>query len=776
MTGSQTVFQQAMNQGHSAAWDQNWEEAANYYRQALDEFPEHPQALTNLGLALYELQEYEESLRYYQQAAGISTSDPIPFEKIAQLFERMGNLEQASQAALRSAEMYLKNRVVEKAVENWERVTRLSPENLQAHSRLAMVYERTGEKEKSVREYLASASLLQEAGERDKAVKAVTQAMQVIPNHKDAIQALTLLKDFRPLPKPQRPRGGTAPLRMAQVRQMEAGTTSISDPTESNLDPAALARQRALKMIADRLFEGVDEEPHSGPATQRRLQNLVTGTGLLRRPVDRTSMMLHLSQVVDLQSRGELGPAAEELEHAIEAGFEHPAASYDLGSMYYEIGRLESAVRHLQQALKHGDFALASHLLLGEIAFRKNQFQPAAIEYLEALKIADANMVATEHAADLRQLYEPMIEAQREQSDPQIHKQVSNNIRGLLMRPDWRSQMSKARAQLPKRDPKGPPVPLAEMITEARSSEVINSLSAIYELSQQGKYRSAMEEAFYTLQHSPTYLPLHAFMGEILVKQGELQSATTKFLVVAQAYNVRGELGQAANLYRQIINLAPMDMGARSKLIDLLKGSDQWDKAIAEYMSLGDVYYSLADLDMTRKTFTEALRLAQQSKVDRSWRAKILHRMADIDMQSLEWRQAMRVYEQIRTLQPDDEKARSGLVGLYLRLGQEPQALTELDNFLTYLTETNHMNNAAAFLERMVAEEGERIPIRRRLADLYKHLGQNAKAIEQLDAIGELLLQAGDRVSAIQTIEMILALNPPGREQYLQLLSEIRGG
>ena len=31
-----------MNLGHSAAWDQQWDRAAAYYRQALAEFPDNP--------------------------------------------------------------------------------------------------------------------------------------------------------------------------------------------------------------------------------------------------------------------------------------------------------------------------------------------------------------------------------------------------------------------------------------------------------------------------------------------------------------------------------------------------------------------------------------------------------------------------------------------------------------------------------------------------------------------------------------------------------------
>ena len=39
-----------MNQGHSAAWDGDWDQAAEYYRLALQSRQDDPGALNNLGL------------------------------------------------------------------------------------------------------------------------------------------------------------------------------------------------------------------------------------------------------------------------------------------------------------------------------------------------------------------------------------------------------------------------------------------------------------------------------------------------------------------------------------------------------------------------------------------------------------------------------------------------------------------------------------------------------------------------------------------------------
>lgn len=771
MAGRQDVFQQAMNMGYSAAWDQQWDRAAAFYRQALEEIPDHPQALTSLGLALIELQEFDEALQCYLRAAKVLPEDPMPTDKIAQLYERTGNLDRAVQASLRAADLYLKARDVGKAIECWERAVRLDPENLTAHGRLAMVYERLGDKAQAVSEYLAMAGLLQGAGDNAKAMEVVQRALTVLPESKEAQQALALLKDFKPLPRPERPRGATAPLRMSQVRQLKPAKESAEDVT--GMDPVAQACQNALTILAGMLFEVADEEEPE--AARRNLQAIVSGTSSsLRKPVDRSRIVFHLSQLVDLQARGQLAQAAEELQRAMDVGLENAAATFDLGYLHFQTGRMESAMRLLQQAVKHADFSLGSHLLLGEIYLKRGKIKDAALEYLDALRLADGLLVPQERRNDLYELYESLLEALRQEEAPAALQRVCDNVRDLLMRPDWRVQLGRARAQLPRRDGEVMPIPLAEVLLQTRGSQVIERVSTIYDLMQAGHLRSAMEDAFYALEEAPTYLPLHALIADLLVKQGLTEEAVEKYRVIARTYSMRNEIPQAIGIYRRVIELAPADVLTRGKLIELLQESGSVEAAVQEYLLLADLYYRLADFAMARKTLTEALRAAQQANLDRQLRVKILHRMADIDLQSLDWRQALRVFEQIRTLQPADESARRQLVEINLRMVQEQQALAELDNYLAYLASINQLGKAASFLESLVRDYPDRIPFRRRLADVFRQLGKKEAAVAQLDKLGDMLLEAGDLSGAIQAIEAILALNPPNKDQYQQLLEQLR--
>ncbi len=118
MPGREDVFQKAMNEGHSAAWDQEWSKAASAYRKALQEIPDQPKALNSLGLALFQLGDYDEALQIYKRVAQVSPQDPVPMEKLAQLLERTGHLNEAIAAATKAAELFLNQREVDKAIEN----------------------------------------------------------------------------------------------------------------------------------------------------------------------------------------------------------------------------------------------------------------------------------------------------------------------------------------------------------------------------------------------------------------------------------------------------------------------------------------------------------------------------------------------------------------------------------------------------------------------------------------------------------------------------------
>ncbi len=769
MSGDQQAFLTAMNQGHSAAWDQNWSEALNYYRKALDQYPEDAMALISVGLALLEMQDYEGALTQYQKVATISPNDPVPYEKMAYIYEHMGRIKDAVKVGMLAAELQLKARDVDKSIESWLRVINLDTENINARTRLAMIYDKMGKKSEAAVEYLAVASLMQSAGDNQKAIQAVRYCLQIAPDNIEIQNAMKLLKANQRLPRPTHPK-------MEKQARKTGLSTKEEDETETlvtSMDPIGESRQRALEELATMLFDS-SESDATGSLGKKGIAALTRGTGgLSLEQAERTRILLHLGHALDLQSSGKEKRAAEELQRVLDIGLEKTPVYFMLGLLIAE-DNPQKAIKYLNNALRRREFAIASHLLIGKIKEKEEDYHAAATSYLQAYRLADMTTIAPEFEDELKQLYEPILEAQQHETNPKNLLNLCQNIRSQLMRGDWREYLQKARAEMPPASEDNPPVPLIEMLFHSSSGLVVEALSSVRELTQREMYRSAMEEAFHALQYAPTYLPLHIQIGELLAKNGQIEAAIKKFSLIAELYKVRAEVDQAIRVLKKVTQIAPMDLSIRSKLIEMLSNSNQIDEAIREYIDMGEIYYRLAELDKARQSYLLALRLAQQSKTNRKWAVQILTKIADIDMQRLDWRQALRIFEQLRSLQPEDKAARNQLIDIHLRLGLASSAIKEVDEYVKILEEKQRTKEVLQFLNELIKEHPSNIELRRRLMDAFIRYGHTSKAIQQMDKLADQLLDNGDRRGAIEMVEAIIAMNPPNASEYRQLLQHIK--
>ena len=774
MSGNQEAFHTAMNQGHSSAWDQNWSEAVNYYKKALEEFPNDPMALISIGLAYLELKDFESALTQYQKASAISPNDPVPYEKMAFIYESMGRNRESIKVGMQAAELQLRARDVEKSIESWVHVINLDPDNLNARTRLAMIYDKMGRKQDAASEYLSAASLMQAAGDAAKAIQAVRYCLQIAPDNIEVQNAMKLLKSNEHLPKPNRPKG-SGWLKTARMENMQKLQAEDSGLAENKMDPVAEARQKALEELADMLFDQTEDNANNGGG--RRIMTMLTrGTGgLSLEQAERTRILLHLGHAIDLQSQGNEKRAAEELQRVLDIGLEKTAVYFDLGMLLIE-DNPETALRYLSHALRRKEYALGSYLLIGKIHERQGNLRNAAIAYLNAFRLADIQTVPEELVGELSQLYEPILEAQNHEDNDETLAAVCQSVRTQLMRLDWREYLQKARKQMPPSNEGTPPMPLMEMLMHSKSSQVIEALINVRELADLNLTRSALEEAYHALHFAPTYLPLHIQIGDLLIKQGHIQQAVEKFLLVAELYEVRGELDQAIRVLKRVTTMVPMDLAVRNNLIELLTSHNRIDEAISEYFDLGEIHYRLAELDKARQSYLSALRLAQQSRTNCKWAVQILTKVADIDMQRLDWRQASRIFEQLRTLQPEEKSARMQLIDINFRLGQDDAALKEVGDYIKVIEENQSPKESIMFIQELIDERPDKIDLRRRLAEAYIRSKQTKKAIEQMDQLADKLLDNGDTWGAIEMLEAIIALNPKNIADYREVLKQIKFG
>ena len=747
MAGNRALYEQAMTEGNNAAWEQNWQVAVSAYTQAIREFPDDVEAHMNLGLGLLELGRPEGALKVYTVAQQLSPNDPIPLEKSADALERLGRLREAATQYVKVAELYLAQRDLRKAIANWERATQATPGLLQVHLRLAQAYEQIGDKDNAIREYLTLAYNFQNMSDLEKAIKAAERALRVNRNSTPAINALQALTSGRRILPPAG--SGGAPMARDEGFDREArrSTTQMraAAPEADPLGPLGEAMTYALTALAVALMES-DLTPAAADAL----------TGL------------------ELQRQNVPGEAIAAYKRA-ESSIDYPALKLSLGGLLLQRDLPEEALRPLADGA--ADPALAAGALhgIGQGLAKMRQYEESNSALLRVIQAEDPAMQIddAEHTP-LRGIYSMLSEALARESE-EIQAGANKRFLGMLVGRDWKTRLPDARRQweetMREQGLKG----LIDILTAQRGDVLAESIAQIDRHIRQGMFVLAMDEAHHAIELSPAYLPVHIRMAEIMMKEGRMRQSVTKYNTVARTFLARGDNRRAAEILTSVLDVAPMDISLRESLIDLLKSEQRWDEVLDQYIDLADVQHQLGNYDVSRDTYILAERIASRAQAAPEKLVHVKHRIADIDLMRLDMRRALKTYEEIIQIAPEDERAYRMLVDISFRQGNTVEAIRRLDKLLSIYARQKQVNRILQLLEELVALYPNEMGLRSRLASVYRQLGRTPDAIRQMDALGELQLDAGLNREAANTIREIIKLNPDHIEDYRRLLSQLGG-
>jgi tetratricopeptide (TPR) repeat protein len=303
----------------------------------------------------------------------------------------------------------------------------------------------------------------------------------------------------------------------------------------------------------------------------------------------------------------------------------------------------------------------------------------------------------------------------------------------------------------------------------------VTTLAVTGELIKGNMLMTASEECLRAIQRAPSFLPLHSRLADILLKQDRTDQAITKYLFIANVYQMRKQSDQAVNVYQKVLKLAPMDVTVRARLIDLYTSQQDIDQALEQYLILADSYYQLAQVDRALEKYNEALRMISSSSKPDYWRGEALQRMADIYNQRFDWTNATAAYEELIKINPRDERILRQLVDLYFKQNKLSEAATTLDRLLSIYQRQNPLK-ALELLKELTSYYSDNMFLHQRLAVAYAQNNMNREAIAEYDALGEMQMENGLRDQAVQTIQAIINLGPADVEGYRRLLEQIRGG
>lgn len=747
MAGNRELYERAMAEGNNAAWEQNWQVAVAAYTQAIREFPDDLDAHMNLGLGLLELGRPEGALKVYTVAQQLSPNDPIPLEKGADALERLGRLREAATQHIRVAELYLGVRDLRKAIANWDRATRLTPGLLQVHLRLAQAYEQIGDQDSAIREYLTLAYDFQNMNDLEKAIKAAERAMRVNRNSTPAINALQALKTGRRILPP-------------------AGRATGSLAREDGFDREARRTTGSARKV-------VPESDPLGPLGEA-MTTALTALAVALMEDDLTAASSDALAGMELQRQNVPGEAIAAYKRA-ENSLSYPALSLSLGGLMLQLDLMEDALPRLIDAADDSLFAAGALHGIGQALARQRQYKDSNTALLRVIQAEDPAMqIQDPESAPLRGIYSMLSEALARESS-EIQGAANTRFLHMLKGRDWKSRLPDARRQweetLREQQLKG----LIDILTAQHGDELADAVAHIDRYIRQGMYVLAMDEAHHAVELSPGYLPVHIRMAEIMMKEGRMRQSVTKYNAVARTFLARDDNRRAADILTSVLEMAPMDVPLRESLIELLKDEQRWDEVLDQYIDLADVQHQLGNYDLSRDTYIMAERIAGRTQAPPDKMVRVKHRIADIDQMRLDMRRALKTYEEIIQIAPDDERALRMLVDINFRQGNSVEAVRRLDKLLGVYARQKQVNRILQVLEEQVALYPNDMGLRSRLASVYRQLGRIPDAIRQLDALGELQLDAGLNKDASSTIRQILGLNPDEVEGYRKLLSQLGG-
>ncbi|MEO1664490.1 MAG: tetratricopeptide repeat protein [Chloroflexota bacterium] len=752
MPGNKQLYNEQMNAGHEAAWNHDWADAANAYGRALQEFPDDAEAHLSLGFSLLRAERLNEALRVYGRAHQLVPDDPIPLEKSADVLQRMGRLEESAKQYANVADAYLKQRDLDKAISSWEKATELSPGYVTLHAKLAKAYVRIGDRRRAVYHYLMLAFHFSRSGDWTQATRAAQQALKLNKKNVEALNALRAAESASQvsLPTPVKPDEATEAAPVEDIDLLEFGDLNDdSGPRVVEVDPLGPmggAMSVALSSLADHIMMSGGFEAGGVEALQA---------------MEFQRQGLYSEAITAYQSAGQqLG---------------HPALKLNMGVLLLLSEQPAESLKPLADAVQDEMFKAGAAHAMGQAYFRQDKFKTAIGYLIQAAQLSDMGFTTDSHEiSDINMVYPSVLEAagKRKENDETVGA-ACRRLSKLMSGREWNRRLRDIRFQMVEAHRDGGPDRVLEFLAEDIGDDVPESIAKIDRFIRQGMYTLAMDEAQYAIEKAPSYLPIHVRMAEVMMMEGRVRQAINKYNSVAKTYRVRGENSRAASILVEVLEMAPLDENVRRNLIELLENEERWDEALDQYIELATTYRQLGNLDMARNTFAEAERISDRYEVPVDKMVSIKHQMADIDQLRMDTRRAQRVFEDILRLDPDDEKARKALIDINLQIGNQIEGIKLLDELLRAYAKRKQVKNILAVLQELVRSFPDDSGLRSRLAAIFRQLGRTDEAVEQMDKLAELQLDAGLRDEACNTVRQIVKLNTPDADRYRELLESL---
>ncbi|MCB9462018.1 MAG: aminoacyl-tRNA hydrolase [Anaerolineaceae bacterium] len=129
----------------------------------------------------------EDELKLARRAHELAPNDPKPLEKMAQVYRRLRQLDEAANAYLMMADVHARAARPKQQVAAWEQAVAIRPSLVDIQADIARAYEAEDNSKRATQRWLKLAAYYQDSGALEKAQQAIDEALRLNPQHPKAL-------------------------------------------------------------------------------------------------------------------------------------------------------------------------------------------------------------------------------------------------------------------------------------------------------------------------------------------------------------------------------------------------------------------------------------------------------------------------------------------------------------------------------------------------------------------------------------------------------------
>ncbi|NOK60785.1 MAG: tetratricopeptide repeat protein [Chloroflexi bacterium AL-W] len=640
MPGNRALYDRAMEQSREAARQKQWEEALKQAVRALQEFPQDTDARTSVAVTLFNTGKYPQALQIFEELIVNNNSNPFVLEYIARIYEQMGDMSAAIASYTQLADLQQNRRLPAKAIEALREVLRLNAEATEQHERVAQLFEQLGDTGKASTEYLTLALQLQAQGELTQAVTYAESALRLDPNSREIKELIGSLHaglaentpgatdEAHPTTGALPTSGMTGELRSQQFAIEKIIVLAQEHQEAGDFLGAISQYERAIAMGMERndVFYSLGLLYQETDNHQKAVQALVRAAS-----DPEYALSAHYALGTSYYTLKQLPQAAQEYEQTIrlvDLQTIGKAEADDLIHMYESAAGVYTELNDIARA------ASLYSTLAGFLQSKRWGRERAEEFRKKAKELTERNMFAKLRTLGTGALTMP--EPPPPETTPtETMPETWGKIRPItdFLKADRAAESSSADIFATTTDviAEKPIDPLAVLDTLPTPEQ--NAFAPITQLDTTGldevsmryvhaseKYVeqkltiAALDACLEVIRIKPDYLPIHLRMGEIYEREGHPDQALTKYQLLIDTYIARNEPNLAIDVYYRLIELSPDTVNARSRLADLLKEDNRPKEAAEQLAFVASSYFRMGQTNKALEEYRRGLQWSPDSK------------------------------------------------------------------------------------------------------------------------------------------------------------------